>query len=189
MNAILSEGTGRYRRNTIIVAFVLLLIWFVPGTDFEGAGFFGIKIASSDRRAELLVVSVLLLILLYQFGLFLFYAYMEFSDWLNNLPVEPWGVGAIFGFGISPKRVVWRGYRLLTVDADLPNSIQFHLRNCDEQRGLQLVGMSQHEIVGARRGIVVFALIDLAIPTIVAEWAIILSVWTIVGLACRICVT
>ena len=182
MNSILSEGTGRYRRNTIIVAFVLLLIWFVPGTDFSGAGFFGVKIAANDRRAELLVLGVLLLILIYQVGLFLFYAYLEFLKWTGTFKFPLWGFGALFRMGINPSRVERADWKLLVVEGDPDRSITFkYVIGSGVDIGPQH-SIGKIEIADARQGIFIFVFIDLLIPTALAEWAVILTVWRITDL-------
>jgi hypothetical protein len=185
MNSILSDGTGRYRRNTIIVAFVLLLMWFVPGTDFSGAGFFGIKIAASDKRAELLVVGVMLAVLVYQFGLFLFYATLDFENWIDKRDFPKWATGTIFGRGIDPKRVKWGSNDGLLSEVVDDGTIQ--VSYLQSNRGAARVfTMGPAEIAKHRRPIRIFIWVDLFFPNLLAVWAIMLISWRCYVLATEI---
>ncbi len=186
MNSILTEGTGRYRRNSIILAFVLLLMWFVPGTDFSGAGFFGIKIAASDKKAELLVIGVLLGVLAYHFALFVFYAHFDYVDWMEQQSVPLWAVGALFRFGICPKYFSWDGYDNLTNNSDPPHTIRIQSHQIDRPTAQVSLALTGLEVTKPRRGILIFALLDLPIPVALAVWAILLTSWRCYVLATEI---
>lgn len=176
MEPILSEGAGRYRRNTIIVAFVLLLMWLIPGTDFSSAGFFGIKIAASDKKAELLVIGVMLAVLAFNYGLFLFYATLDFEGWIEKRDFPKWATGTLFGRGIDPKRVEWGKYNGLRSEVVDDGTIL--VSYLQSNRGAARVfTMRRAEIAKHRRPIRIFVWVDLFFPSLLAVWAIMLTSW------------
>ena len=182
MNDILSEGTGRYRRNTIIVAFVLLLIWLVPTTDFSGAGFFGVKIATNDRKAELWVLAVLFLVLLYQSGLFILYSYWEFLEWYSRHNVPIWAIGLLFDMGLNPKRFIPTNWSLIVIQGNRKGvlELKYAINNGPTVKGILKIDRLKMDRI--RKGVFVFVFLDLFIPVALTVWALILTMWRITSL-------
>lgn len=179
MDSIISDQTGRYRRNMIVAAFVLLLIAVVPGVNFSDAGIFGVKVASTGRKSEIAVLSVLLLILVYQWALFTFYAYIEFRtatrQWEEHLSV----LSVLFNMGISARELKGKGFDSWEIEpigeGDSKSHLVLKLYGPNHPTGYSRA-LPEVQVLNIRRSLFVFVLIDLAIPFLVAEWAVILTV-------------
>ena len=178
MTQILSDLAGRYRRNTIVAAFVILMIVVVPGVDFSDAGFFGVKVGTTGRKSEIAVLCVLLLILAYQVALFLFYACGDIRDaytkWQRNMPL----ISVLFDMGVSKKEVEERGFVGWEITKTKPGP---HRRNLSltlrtgTGSGTVTQTIALEDLRLARRSLYIFVGIDLFIPMLLAVWAVVLT--------------
>ena len=109
VDEILSEKASRYRRNTIVLAAVVIGLFTIPGANLAEAKFFNMQIGLGPSR-EAWSHSVLMLLLLYNGGLFCFYAVRDFRIWREDLSAEANfnELRMYFGRPVSKKTVLRR---------------------------------------------------------------------------------
>lgn len=81
---ILSDKTGRYRRNTLVIAAVAIGLAWIPGANLSEASFLNIRLGKSETR-EFWGHFTIAILLLYNFVAFAFYTQRDLGSWRFDL--------------------------------------------------------------------------------------------------------
>lgn len=103
----LSERTLRYRRNLLAICFVISILVFYSEITLEDASLFGVSIQGGDANSAIIIWTIITILLLYQFIVFLIYCRIDYNTWAipirnNHTP------SLIMLFGISPPKFMIR---------------------------------------------------------------------------------
>ena len=82
---ILTERTQRYRRNVMALSIVAISILGFDFVDFKNLSLFGLKIQENHWKPKTIALSVLWLMIAYNFSFFAYRAHWDRRQWIKNL--------------------------------------------------------------------------------------------------------
>jgi hypothetical protein len=86
-DGIMGEKASRYKRNVLVIGFVLAVVLNIKGVDLSQLSLFGVTIGAAPD-GKIWVLKIASFVLFYNIMVYLYYGFLDFLDWRRTLLVN-----------------------------------------------------------------------------------------------------